>query len=189
MDLGGLAFLLGLVGLLGAGGWFLARVSKRRREALVEAAEQLGLRFVGPERYQGEVQGIPVELGIGVQVVEGAPLSHLAVLASFPAPPEFEFQVAQAGAWPIRHCTIPEDDAFNRVCELQSPAPERLLALLSDPGRREKVREFIRAGQGCSQIDQRGALFKVVSAHVGGSAVVREAVNRSVQVVLALSQE
>ncbi|GMU51591.1 MAG: hypothetical protein AMXMBFR33_07370 [Candidatus Xenobia bacterium] len=179
--------MLGLGGLLGAGGWFLARVSSRRRAACQEAAQKLGLQSVGPDTYRGPVRGIPVELGIGVTVVEGAPLNHLAVVARFITPPEFEFQIAQAGAWPIRHCRLPDDEAFNRVCELQSSTPEQLLALLAFPAVRERVREFIRAGQGCSLVSQHGAVFKVVSAHVGGSAVVLDAINRAVEVVQALS--
>lgn len=187
MDLGGVAFLTGLVGLLGAGGWLLAHFGRRRREALVEAAGRLGLEATGPDLYAGSVQGVSVQLGIGVKVVEGAPLSHVTVLASFPASPGFSFQIAQAGAWPLRDAKVEGDEAFNRACELRSPEPERLLTLLSDPACRDTVREFIRVAEGCSQVDQDGAMVKVVSAHLRGSQVILDAVHRSVQVVLALS--
>lgn len=187
MDLGGVAFLTGLVGLLGAGGWLLAHFARQRREALVEAAGMLGLESTGPDLFSGSVQGVWVQLGIGVKVVEGAPLSHVAVMASFPTSPGFSFQIAQAGAWPLRDARVEGDEAFNRACELRSPEPERLLALLSEPACRDTVRDFIRAAQGCSQIDQDGALVKVVSAHLRGSQAILDAVHGSVQVVLALS--
>lgn len=173
MELSGVLGLGLLGGLLVAGGYVLVRFDKRRRLALQEACAALG--FDGS---QGTVNGVPVEITLRSEQTD-----YVAVAAVLGL--DFNLTIQQAGAWPLRDVSI--EPSFDKACAVQTDQPERALSLLEDPAVRETVREFIRAGTGCSEITQERVLFKVVDAHLRGSASILRAVELCLGVVRALT--
>lgn len=90
------------------------------------------------------------------------------VVALLSRPFEFEFTLSSAG---LADTSVLDDPAFNRVCRIRTPAPERTLAALTSRELREQIARLLGAPSWAARIDQREVRVQVRDAHRGAESV------------------
>lgn len=89
-------------------------------------------------------------------------------MALLTRPFEFEFSLVDRG---LSNTEVLDDPAFNRICKIRTPAPERTLAALSSAELRAMIASFLSAPNWTCRVTSREVTALVRDAHQGPESV------------------